>query len=66
MRITTIDEARALVGRTFERDGKAWTVHKFQIGQRARVYLRSEFSYWNSSLEEFNDFLSGATEIVTQ
>lgn len=76
MQVTTIDEARALVGRTFERDGKRRTVTRVE-GIRPSVFGPTHGLcgdvYWsrpggkeqkrNIWLPYFNDWLSKAVEV---
>lgn len=67
MRITTIDEARALVGRTFERDGKRRTFMRLTVARWwVRVVWKHGTRFFDSELSEAESWLSGATEIVTQ
>ena len=69
MQIRTIEEARTLVGRTFERDGKRRTVTEVNdcwdgiaVWWRTGIGFHADMA-WQFS-EEFNDWLSGATEVT--
>jgi hypothetical protein len=71
MQVTTIAEARALVGRTFERDGELrvvvdaetliWRggVRDVGIGYANRGAVR-----YMQRINKFSDWLSGATEVT--
>lgn len=64
MQVTTIAEARALVGRTFERDGETRT--PTFVGSHGGVFQRIHGTHnllWDD-LRQFNDWLSGATEVT--
>ena len=67
MQVTTIAEARALVGRTFDRDGERRTVTAVDViqcrhGVSGSVKWRAAGPW--TRLFRFNDWLSQATEVT--
>jgi hypothetical protein len=69
MRITTLDEARALIGRTFERDGESRRISGISL------HKLGCYAHWScgnyafrvnkvDDLDDFLDWLSGATEVT--
>lgn len=70
MQVTTIEEARALVGRTFERDGEVRSVIDVeQFNWRGGVsapgigYMKDGAVRWLQKLDHFSEWLAGATEV---
>lgn len=77
MQVTTLAEARALVGRTFERDGLRRTIQRFMFGFHQGA--RQEIAVWStgkpkytsnwlesSQFDEFSEWLDGATEVTEE
>lgn len=72
MQITTTEEARALVGRTFERDGRRRTVFRseawndrpgWKLQDRWIIgWRRGDGTGGHESLRKFNQWLRKATE----
>lgn len=65
MRVTTIDEARQLVGRTFERDGVVKSIDA--LGEwlyEFRIQIDGKWYRSNGTVSEMAHWLSGATEIT--
>ncbi len=60
MKIETIADARALVGRSFDRDGKRIKVEAMLFN--ARLQLSEAGATFTANVEEFADWLSLATE----
>ena len=72
MRITTLSEARSLVGRTFERDGETRSViDAEQLLWRRGIsavgigYMKDGAVRWLQKIDQFSDWLDGATEVTT-
>lgn len=65
--VTTLAEARELVGRTFERDGERRTIVKFVVLAFGidviTVYVGPRLASAFMNIDDFNEWLSGATEI---
>lgn len=64
MRITTIDEARALVGRTFERGGRRVTFTDHY--EEWLEVTEGKMCYWEYWDDISQYFLPGATEVKSE
>ena len=64
MQVTTIAEARALVGRTFERDGEKMHIDSIIVQFSSEEWGLANVSQFSLGVDQFDDWLSGATDVT--